>query len=170
MPNRSYRQKPTTIKYLIDALKIQTDECQIWPFSKDSDGYGKAYMDGRCWQAHRLSKKLTDPDFDESLGCLHTCDNPPCFNPQHLFQGTNADNAKDRDSKGRGHWQQPNWKPPAVKFWQHRKGHAINPERIRDVRARWANGESQSSIARHFGVPRTAIHRIVRGRTWKHVS
>jgi HNH endonuclease len=40
----------------------------------------------------------------EYLHCLHRCDNPPCLNHEHLFLGTAADNAADRDAKGRHHF------------------------------------------------------------------
>lgn len=37
----------------------------------------------------------------EGLNVLHSCDNPPCFNPVHLFAGTQSDNIKDSVAKGR---------------------------------------------------------------------
>lgn len=51
--------------------------------------------------AHRLAWVLTWGEIPGKLHVLHTCDNPPCMNPDHLFVGTNADNVRDRHAKGR---------------------------------------------------------------------
>lgn len=78
------------------------DECWPW-LGGVNDGYGLAYIgDNKHKAAHRLAFELwwsvTLPSW---LHVLHTCDNPPCCNPAHLWLGTNADNVRDRDAKGR---------------------------------------------------------------------
>jgi hypothetical protein len=62
-------------------------------------GYGSIRYLGRQWVISRLVWTLvagTPPDF-----VLHRCDNPPCFNPAHLFLGTHTDNMQDASRKGR---------------------------------------------------------------------
>lgn len=77
------------------------DECWLWFGSKDPDGYGNFKIDGKQTRANRISYLIHKGDFDPALYVLHTCDNPPCVNPNHLFLGTKQDNTEDMKSKGR---------------------------------------------------------------------
>lgn len=84
------------------------DACWPWTFARNKCGYGRYDI----WDpeekkrlnfyAHRYAyqdhfKKVVTSD----LRVCHRCDNPPCCNPGHLFVGTDADNIRDRDQKGR---------------------------------------------------------------------
>lgn len=83
--------------------KIQiTETCHIWTGGKDKDGYGVFHTPNGQIRAHRysLARHLGRPIVKGYSAC-HTCDNPPCVNPKHLFEGTARDNAVDMTSKGR---------------------------------------------------------------------
>src|SRR5690242_13637610 len=81
----------------------KTDTCWLWTGFITKDGYGRFRgNDGRKTLAHRYSWELhVGPIPDGRVLVLHTCDNPPCVNPSHLFLGDDAANCFDRDTKWR---------------------------------------------------------------------
>jgi hypothetical protein len=76
--------------------------CMEWLGTRAFYGYGKTMFRGKTTTAHRKVWTLTYGEIPEGMCVLHKCDNPPCCNPDHLFLGTHADNARDREAKGRG--------------------------------------------------------------------
>ena len=54
------------------------------------------------WQGHRLSYAAYNSEsYDSCLLVLHKCHNRKCVNPEHLYQGTYTDNARDTVKAGR---------------------------------------------------------------------
>lgn len=79
----------------------KTETCWLWIGDKTDGGYGRITIKGKKVRAHRLSYCLYKGDPGDKL-VLHTCDTPPCVNPEHLFLGTDLDNTLDKMAKGRG--------------------------------------------------------------------
>jgi hypothetical protein len=84
--------------------KSNEQGCWLWTGTK-VDGYGQISINGKGVRAHRLSYKLATGNDPGDLLVCHTCDQRDCVNPSHFFLGTDKDNSRDRNSKGRS-WQQ----------------------------------------------------------------
>lgn len=77
--------------------------CLLWTGCVDAKGYGLIAADGRSTGAHRVAWMLAHGPIPDGQWVLHHCDNPGCVNASggHLFLGTNLDNIRDRNAKGR---------------------------------------------------------------------
>jgi len=71
--------------------------CLEWQRGRLPKGYGRLRWRGKRMTASRVSLeiKLGRPVASD-LFALHTCDNPPCFLPDHLYEGTRSDNEQDK--------------------------------------------------------------------------
>jgi predicted XRE-type DNA-binding protein len=130
--------------------------CWVWTGAVDSRGYGTVKLSGRQIAVHRLSAHFhLGMALDSREWVLHSCDNPPCFFPDHLFLGTAEANVQDMFAKGRS-----------------RNGTTkLTETDVREIRLHWASGKvSQAELARHYGVQTPAINKIVQGKTWKHLT
>jgi hypothetical protein len=152
-----------------------TEECVLWPFAQDSDGYGCLKMQrlpeglvapragvpefalrGRQYYVHVLAFAFAYGAPDGFL-VLHTCDHPTCFNPAHLFPGTQSTNALDARDKG------------LTLSGERNPGAKLQPGQVREMLRLFQQGVGVTELARRFGVGRTQVTRIVRGRKWTHL-
>ena len=113
-------------------------------------------MNGKEVRAHRVSWELHRGPIPEGMSVLHKCDNPPCVNPEHLFLGTQKDNAEDCRVKRRTTCGE---KDPRHKLT------SKDVEGIRELRN--SSNMSYRKLSKMFGVDRSTIIKIVSGKTWK---
>jgi hypothetical protein len=100
-------KKPLQERFWPKVQKRGADECWPWAAGLNSNGYGR-FQIGSTEQegAHRVAYRLERGSIAAGLCVCHSCDNPRCCNPAHLWLGTSAENTRDRDLKGRGRNQQ----------------------------------------------------------------
>lgn len=79
--------------------------CQEWLGYLNPGGYGQFQVGGKARIAARVSYELYKGKIPEGTIVCHSCDNPACVNPEHLWLGTYKDNMVDMISKGRGKQQ-----------------------------------------------------------------
>lgn len=141
-------------------------ECLLWTGFRDETGYGRcqAAFAPQIFFAHRLSWFLRHGSLDLSLRVLHTCDTPPCVNPDHLWLGTQTDNIADMVSKGRQR-RGPN-------VWGEDHPHAKLSEQdvIRMRKLRDSTGLAFNKIAKKFGVTTMTAWRACNGQCWGHIE
>lgn len=134
------------------------DECWPWIGGKFWDGYGWFSVSGAKKKAHRVAFFLEHGHWPEPC-CCHRCDNPACVNPAHLFEGTHAENMRDREQKGRGVSGKGSQNPRAL----------LDEKSVAAIKTLLSARVSQASIARQFGVTAGTIAHIRHGRSWAHV-
>ena len=148
-----------TIQERFENKFTKTDGCWEWNACRNSDGYGRFNVAGITHFAHRISFQLYVGEIQEGLFVCHHCDNPGCVNPAHLFLGTNADNLRDRDNKGRGVYCCGEKNVLAK----------LTATQVVEIRVAYSEGATQRNLAKEFGVSQATICHIVRRQHWKNV-
>lgn len=88
--------------------------CWTWTAHRDRDGYGQMNLDstGKKVSAHRAAWQIANGPVPDGMFVCHSCDNPSCVRPSHLFLGLPVDNTRDMIAKGRRHRQEV--QPPSL--------------------------------------------------------
>ena len=129
--------------------------CWEWLGGLDNNGYGLFRYPGKPYgKAHRFSAEFLGNLIISNLCVCHTCDNPKCVNPAHLWAGTAAQNIKDRDQKGR----HQSYFKIASKLGQHTFG-GKNKQSIQTPLGTFIQIQD---AARAHGVSRTIIYKRLR--------
>lgn len=154
--------------------KVDTSgECWTWLGSRNAGDYGWFEYQNRMHLAHRIAWMLTHGELPGLFVC-HTCDNPPCVRPDHLFLGDASANMSDMTRKGRhpyrtGDEHYTRQRPEVLRRGEAHQNAIITDEIVRAIRLGHERGISQQSLADHFGIHQTTVSRIIRRTAWRHV-
>lgn len=153
----------------------KSHDCWLWLAAKNSHGYGQFRVNGKLYRAPRLAYQIFTGKIP-TLFILHTCDNPSCVNPKHLFEGTNQDNMKDMVAKGRNFIrpisgdENPSKKYPNRIARGSKQGLSkLKEDDIPIIRELFRLGKTKQEIADKFKVTKRNITFILQGKTWTHV-
>ncbi|MCU0521433.1 MAG: HNH endonuclease [Anaerolineae bacterium] len=138
-------------------------ECWLWAGAKMKDGYGNFKANGKYVRAHRFAYEHFNGPIQPGMEVCHSCDNPLCVNPKHLFQATHTDNMRDCISKSRH------------RHGERHSGAKLNADSVRTIRSWYAdsiNGERPTLkyVADIFGVCQQTVLNVINRKVWAHVA
>jgi hypothetical protein len=163
-PTRIVVRSGSDIDRLKSKVSISQTGCWEWTASLTEAGYGQMRFRGTRELSHRVAWILfrgeipTDSNVYGTKHVLHTCDNPKCVNPEHLYLGDQQDNALDSVSRKR-------WGKRGCKGESHGRA-KLNDEDVRLIRS---SAHSDAALSSSFSVSIGTIRHIRKGRTWKHI-
>ncbi len=137
--------------------------CLEWTGPRDKNGYGiTTYSDGFCkktWKLHRLKFFILNGEIPKGMLICHKCDNPSCFNINHLFLGTPKENSQDREKKGRSREQRGEKNHMAI----------LDKETVIQIRKMYAEGKRNCDLMKIFNLNQATVTKIVLKKRWKHI-
>ena len=140
--------------------KVQkTTNCWIWLASKDIKGYGWFGINSKnVVKAHRFSYELHKGKIPKGIFVCHSCDNPHCVRPNHLWLGTNDDNVQDMVKKMRH------------TFGERNAMAKLTEKNVMKIKKLLHTGEyTGRQIAKLFNVSGVIISQIKHGTRWKYL-
>lgn len=135
--------------------------CWEWNGGLTSKGYGELTYNDRSELVHRLmAKKVLGFNLKSKKLICHSCDNPKCVNPAHLFIGTYSDNIRDAYRKGRH----------VARKGQEHYAAKLTVAGVVALRDEYHSGNfSLDDLAAQYGVCRSTVSKAIKGKTWKHI-
>ena len=145
---------------LLNKKIVLSNGCWTIDTHKNGNGYRRfeVKVDGKRIKhyLHIESYKIHKGEIPKGLFVRHVvCNNPCCFNPEHLEVGTQKDNMQDAVKADR---QAKGTKIPQSK---------LNEEKVLEIRKLYTEGITQTNLAEMHGVHQSQIHRVVKRIDWK---
>lgn len=137
------------------------DAC--WEWMRCRTRYGFVMWEGKTYLTHRAAWMVEHGEIPKGMNVCHSCDNPACINPAHLWLGTQSQNIRDCVAKGRYVVN------TAPRLGEQNNWAKVTEDQVCEMRARFRQGEQKKVIAKDFGMSPTNAGDIIRGITWKHV-
>lgn len=144
----------------------KTRKCWLWTGYRNPQGYGAFLFKGKSKPAHRIMYQLTRSAIPKGLCVCHSCDNPPCVKPSHLWLGTHYENKMDSVRKGRSFLPTP---PEWDKSGDKNPNAKITWEIVKLVRKDFSSNPNQniSALGRTYDMNPSMVHNIIKNKQWK---
>lgn len=143
-------------------FKITESGCWEWQRSRAGRGYGTISFHHKNYYLHRAIYRILIGKVSNEMDVLHKCDNPPCFNPNHLFLGTAKDNVEDMIKKGRMNYiSMPGIKNGMCKF---------SNQIVSEIRKDYKSGIQPRYLRAKYKISHAQLWRITSNRTRKEVE
>lgn len=147
--------------------------CIIWTKAKAGNGYGVTSKNGKQVYVHRLCYEEKFGKIPNGLVIAHKCDNPACYNIEHLFACTQQENMADMKKKGRsakGDKHRSKKHPELVLKGEKIKTSKLTESEVLKIRDMYIPRKvSLSMIAKEFGIAFQTVSKIVNRKTWNHI-
>jgi hypothetical protein len=155
---------------------INPNGCYLWK-GATVDGYGRLTRNKKGLRIHRLSYIIHKEAIPQGLQVLHNCDTRNCWNPDHLFLGTDLDNKKDMIAKNRQYQgKQHHWhgtigsKPNLGKFGENSGNHSLTDDAARQIHLLFKSGtDTLRKFAKKFHDHEKTVRDILIGRRYPHI-
>jgi predicted nucleic acid-binding Zn ribbon protein len=150
-------QKKRRIEKFFNSKVIKKDGCWGWSASLDKNGYPMIFAGHTKVKGHRVSYEIFKGEIPKGFCVCHSCDNPTCTNPEHLWICTKYENQLDKQKKGR-----------SSKCENHYISKLKNDD-AKEIKKMISLGIPCTRIAKKYKVHNMAIYNIKYGKSWKHI-
>lgn len=155
-----YFTKPIDTKSItLDQILSQTtanNDCLEWHIGNDKNGYGRISIKKNRYKTTRVVCQLVYGEPTPNQQALHSCDNPPCINPDHLRWGTIQENHSEKVKRNRNKGENSTSK--------------LKNSQVYEIKKMMKNGASNSEIMAKFGLSKNIVSNIRCEITWTHIK
>lgn len=161
------KDEKVLVRFLASVDSSDLNGCWLWTkgvkVSKCGHHRGVFNAGGAHHFASRFAYVIANGQIRPGMLVCHTCDNPLCVRPSHLFLGSHSDNARDCLNKGRhpAHTGTHN----AVRGERHPCA-KLTMAQVHEIRDAWYPGYGKRRLAKRYGVSLGAIKSLLIGRSW----
>jgi len=167
LDNATPEEKFERLKKSFEKNVIRKEGCWDWKGSIAKGGYPVMTCRKQIGpdRGHRASWVIHKGAIPEGMYVCHTCDNPICTNPEHLWIGTHKENNDDKVRKCR-----QSKLPPPYKRGSENGSAKLSDYQVKEIKKLIEKGLTSRDIGKQYGVSKTTILRIKRGENWKHIE
>lgn len=156
-----FNNKNDYIRFWSKVNVLGENDCWEWKLSLDPDGYGRFRLNGKKRGSHRVSYANAFGEIPYGKIICHSCNNPPCVNPNHLYAGTQKDNTRDSIDAG------TLWFSKA--YGEKCPNAKLSNKDVYIIRDMLNKGISVKEISKKYNITDGAIYSIKNKTRWKKV-